>query len=843
MDGRRVEPPSGGLDVETRANQLAEEMADRWRQGEHLPAEEFLARHPELNNQPEAVLRLVYEEMCLRQEAGESIDPQTFLDRFPRFVAELRIVLDCHELLNAQTPAPRFPQVGEVVGEFRLLRELGQGSQSRVFLAVQPALADRLVALKVVPGHGAEHLSLARLQHTHIVPLYAVQDIPERQFRVLCMPYFGSLTLAQLLTSLLSQPPGQRTGRDVLAALEQASLRMSVGGWTTRGGQVHQFLARASYVQTVCWLAACLADGLQYAHERGLVHLDVKPSNVLLASDGTPMLLDFHLAREPLPAGDPPPDWLGGTRAYMAPEQRRAFEAVAQGQPVPATVDRRADVYALGVLLYEALGGPTPLPEPRPLLRRLNPQVSPALADLVERCLAADPARRYPDAAALANDLRRHLRNLPLRGVANRSLRERWQKWRWRRPYMLPVLALIAVAVVGVGLMVAHAGNDFLRARAALGEGQEQMRQGRWAEAIGTLKHGLALIEDFPGSEPLRDELGRQRRLAEESLVATETAEAVRLLHQATDQLRVLFAADVEPAPALSRLAAQCRQIWEQRAALKERLTSGAAANAAADVKADLLDLAILWTDLSVRLAAPDAVLRERQRAQEVLREAEELFGTSVVLTLARQEHATALGRQPSHGPVCCPRTAWEHHALGRTLLRAGELEQAGFHLARAVELQPQNFWFHFSRGLCAQRQGQAEEAVIAFTAAIALAPPPVLALCYVNRAQAYTARDRTDRALRDYNRALDLEPGLATAWLNRGLLHLQEQRSTDALEDLRQALACGADPATVHYNLALAHCARRDWAAAAESVRQALQHNPRHKDAQELQDRLRRPR
>jgi tetratricopeptide (TPR) repeat protein len=351
----------------------------------------------------------------------------------------------------------------------------------------------------------------------------------------------------------------------------------------------------------------------------------------------------------------------------------------------------------------------------------------------------------------------------------------------------------------------------------------------------------LALIEDFPASDQLRDELVGQRLLAEKALPSTERAEAIRQLHQATEQLRLFFGVDIEPSPALSRLAEQCRQIWEQRVAITDRLTSTLAADAASDVKADLLDLAILWSDLSVCLAPRDAVVRERQRALQVLQEAEELFGSSAVLTLARREHATALGQQPSPGPVFCPQTPWEHHAVGRTLLRAGELEQAGFHLARAVELQPQSFWFQLSRGLCAQRQEQPEEAVMAFTAAIALAPPSVLARCYVSRAQAYVAHRRTDRALRDYNRALELEPGLATAWLERGLLHYREQRLNDALADLRQALACGADPATVHYDLALVHYSRQDWAAATNSVRQALQHNPNHKEALELQSHLRR--
>src|SRR5687768_9419632 len=141
-------------------------------------------------------------------------------------------------------------------------------------------------------------------------------------------------------------------------------------------------LAHVSYVQAMCWVAACLADALQFAHERGVVHLDLKPSNVLLSGDGQPMLLDFHLAREPLrpcrsssSAPLPPPEHFGGTVPYMPPEQLAAMRALRDGRPVEEAVDARADVYALGTVLYEALAGAPPtVPAPIPL-DRVNPQV------------------------------------------------------------------------------------------------------------------------------------------------------------------------------------------------------------------------------------------------------------------------------------------------------------------------------------------------------------------------------------------------------------------------------------------------------------------------------------
>jgi serine/threonine protein kinase/Flp pilus assembly protein TadD len=806
-------------------NRLADELARRWRAGERPVVEDFLALYPELGARPEAAVELIYEELCLRQEHGEAADVEDVLRRFPQWRERLRVVIECHRFLGSGPAAPCFPEPGDDLGDFRLLAELGRGAQGRVFLATQPALADRPVVLKLAPAAGDEHLLLARLQHTHIVPLYSVQDDPALGLRVLCMPYFGGATLARLLELLRAHPPGRRTGQHLLAALRRAQATVPVR--VPVEGPACQFLARASYPRAVCWLGTCLAEALRYTHERGVVHLDLKPSNVLWAADGQPMLLDLHLARAPVPAGGPAPAWLGGTPAYMAPEHRLALAAVREGRRVPVAVDGRADLYALGLVLCEALAGEFPPPGQAAAawLRRRNPQVTVGLADVLGKCVADDPRARYPSAAALADDLRRHLADLPLRGVPNRSLVERWRKWKRRRPYgsVLLGLALVVLVVLGAGL--GYVRQEGRKARAARDEGQQHLQRRDYGAARAAWQRGLATAEALPFHHDLAEELRGRLRLA-------EAAEAAQELHLLAERVRDLYGAGGHPAGGLRAVEPRCRSFWEKRELIARQLGALPAAEVE-QVRNDLLDLTILWTDLRVRLAGKGGVNAARKEALEVLARAEDLFGPSCVLYCERRAHAAALGLAPPRQDRAAPRTAWEYYALGRAQLRAGDLEGAAAHFDRALALRPQSFWPNFYQGKCAYQRGRHEDAVLAFTACAALAPGK--AWCYYDRGLAYEALGRANRALRDYDQALRLDPTLAAALVNRGMLHCRAKRFANALDDLRRALAAGADPALVYYDRALVHLAKGDRGAARASLRKALEHDPSHGPARTL--------
>jgi len=286
--------------------------------------------------------------------------------------------------------------IGTMLGNYRILAPLGQGGMARVYKARQENL-DREVAVKVLPPWFAadqnfvrrfnqEAKLVARLSHPNIVTVHDASEYRGHLYIVMQLVDGG--TLKQRLDQLHAQ------------------------------GRTMDFLEAAPlFIQ--------LASALDYAHTQGVIHRDVKPVNVLLDSAGRPILSDFGIAkvlqdnREQLTR----PGAGVGTPEYMSPEQ-------CQG----GTVDGRADIYALGVMLYEALTGRTPflgdnypalahshIYEPPPRPSSINPTVHPAVEQIMLTALMKDRQLRYQRASQMGDALEQVLQMLPESNQARKS--------------------------------------------------------------------------------------------------------------------------------------------------------------------------------------------------------------------------------------------------------------------------------------------------------------------------------------------------------------------------------------------------------------------------------------
>jgi len=239
------------------------------------------------------------------------------------------------------------------------------------------------------------------------------------------------------------------------------------------GQPLDQVISRAStFAERVALLphVSAVADALAYAHERHVIHRDLKPQNVMVGEHGETVVIDWGLgkelgdAREETPAtpsdGVPLDTVAGeilGTPAYMPPEQAEGLRA-----------DERSDVYAIGAILYHLLAGRPPYvgstsvaiiaavqDGPPVPLERLQPDVTPDLLAIVRRAMARDPADRYPTARGLADDLRR-FQGGQLVGAHRYSIRQLVRRWLWRHRVPIAVAVVSAVALLVVGGLALH---------------------------------------------------------------------------------------------------------------------------------------------------------------------------------------------------------------------------------------------------------------------------------------------------------------------------------------------------------------------------------------------------
>lgn len=426
-------------------------------QGKARQLEDYRPLVPELFASRAHMEAVAFEEYRLRKDAGEVADPCEYQERFG---LECRNWAAGEDLDQATGAGIRFPEVGDRFAGMPLVSLLGVGAFGRVYLARQSGFGDRFVALKVTLKTELDADRMGRLQHTNIVPVYSVHASGELQG--VCMPYFGPRTLANTLDD------GVRMRVDPEASTRKARLGETIGRSGGQPLQLEPFPPPGPAGARLPWrhaveLVAQLAEGLDHAHKRGVVHSDIKPANILLGDDGVPRLLDFNLAAVDQAAAQYG-ERIGGSLPYMSPEH---LGSMLNGRPV----EPPSDVFSLGVVLFELLTASKPYPERQgglaeicqqmiqdrvapPAPRDRDASLPPGVDTIVRGCLAADPRQR-PTAAHLAEDLRRELNDQPLRWTREGWTLGRTAKWfRRKRSALLKLstaavlLALIAASLV-----------------------------------------------------------------------------------------------------------------------------------------------------------------------------------------------------------------------------------------------------------------------------------------------------------------------------------------------------------------------------------------------------------
>ena len=316
----------------------------------------------------------------------------------------------------------------EKIGIYEVKSELGRGGMATVYRAYDPRF-EREVAVKVLPSEllhadpqfrlrfEREAKIIAQLEHTAIVPVYDVGEADNQPYFV--MRYMNGGSLSDLIKA---------------------------GGMT---------------LEDAVRILGAIAPALDEAHSKGIVHRDIKPSNILFDKRGNPYISDFGIAKlSQAQAGNVTGSAIIGTPAYMAPEQAQGID-----------VDGRADIYALGIILFEMLTGKQPyeadtpmavaikhITDPVPHIRQRNPQLPEALETIIQTAMAKDKKDRFASAAEMTSTLREVARGEPTRlqpkpaapTVRASPSAPPEKKGSWLR-LALPVIGALAVAALAGG--------------------------------------------------------------------------------------------------------------------------------------------------------------------------------------------------------------------------------------------------------------------------------------------------------------------------------------------------------------------------------------------------------
>ena len=377
----------------------------------------------------------LYERLAEFMDSGQDLDQgeyEALAAEFPDFATEVREFAEGRSELCVMLSAPwagshdaltdtvRIAQDVPSLPEYEMIRQIARGGMGIVYEARHREL-NRTVALKMIRSGDiaddddvrrfrSEAQQVAQLDHPHVVPLYEVGSHESQHYFTMRLMPGGTLA--------------DRIEDKPLSAKQAATIISQV------------------------------ARGVHYAHQRGILHRDVKPANILFADDGSPQIGDFGLAKRIERGASLHSGAIVGTPMYMAPEQ-----AVGSGK-----LTTSADVYGLGAVLYELLTGRPPFRDDNPLNtlvrlakeeparpRTLRPDVDAELETICLKCLERDPNHRYGSADALADDLDRWLRNEPIFARPS-SPWLRIVKWSRRSP---AVAALSGVVLLTVAAFVA----------------------------------------------------------------------------------------------------------------------------------------------------------------------------------------------------------------------------------------------------------------------------------------------------------------------------------------------------------------------------------------------------
>jgi tetratricopeptide (TPR) repeat protein len=756
----------------------------------------------------------------LEQICGDDLSLQQRIQALLRAYEENASFLESPPSEFGITPTfdqPITERPGTVIGRYKLLEQIGEGGFGVVFMAEQEEPVRRKVALKIIkPGMDtkeviarfeAERQALAIMDHPNIAKVLDAGATESGR------PYFVmELVRGIPITTFCDQ-----------------------NGLTTR--------ERLELFASVC-------QAVQHAHQKGIIHRDIKPTNVLVTMHDdkpVPKVIDFGVAKA---TNQRLTDrtlftkfaQMIGTPLYMSPEQ---------AQMSGLDVDTRSDIYSLGVLLYELLTGTTPFDQkrireaaydellriireeepPRPSLRistlgdtlpsvaahrkvepkRLSALVRGELDWIVMKALEKDRTRRYETANGFAADVQRYLEDEPVQACPP-SAAYRCKKFARRNKTALSLAGLILFFLVLLGGGIGWAVRD----RAAREQEITWEREAREQE--------ITWEREAREQEIAREQAARQARMSEQiglfySLLGDASQDPERLDRAIACHRRAI---ELDPKSALPHVQLGIALALKDPGKLDEAI--------ACHRRAIELDPKQIWAYAYLGKAL--AAQGKSDEAMACFRQAIEIAPNGAIYGLFG-EAMEAQGKWDE--AIDCyrqaleldPKIAWVHENLGDALRAQGKLDEAIACYRQAIKLDPKKAGVHGLFGEVMEAQGKWDEAIACYRKAIEL--DPRIAWVHGNLGSALNAQGKPDEAMLCFRQALELDPKCAGAHVRLAYALITQGKSGEAIPHCRQAIELMPKDAWAHVQLGNALYAQGKLDEAIACYRQAIKLDPKN--------------
>jgi eukaryotic-like serine/threonine-protein kinase len=478
----------------------------------------------ESEHNPENIIEQAVQRFVDAQLQGQKPDVDEFVKQYPEFENQIRkrlqnlneidSLFDC--LMQADTSdfgnaITESNLVGQKLGDYEILKMVGQGGMGAVFLARQVSL-DREVALKVISSVGGpqaknldrfkrESKVLAQISHPNIVPIYEIgQQGPYSYF---AMEYVKGVSLSKIIDAVRKAPQSQKASDVMAKCLFESGI--SFTEQTKKGNSGAE--VDTDYIINISKVIISIATALDYAHKQGILHRDVKPANILIKYDGTAKLVDFGLARAQAQQTITLSGEFFGTPSYVSPEQIRK----------PETVDCRSDVFSLAATYYECLtlhppfGGDTINETLTQVIsceavppKKYCPRLSMDFNTVLLHALEKSPEDRYQTASDFASDIKNLLEFKPIK-AKRPSITSRAYKTLRRNPLKVVIVGISILVIVLSYFLFSNRiqQKNVTIVRELYQLGSRKASQGEFTEALMYLEKAIKVNPKFIGAYSL----------------------------------------------------------------------------------------------------------------------------------------------------------------------------------------------------------------------------------------------------------------------------------------------------------------------------------------------------